>query len=393
MSRAPTITSLARQLRLSVATVSEALRDMPRVNPATRERVQRAAQDAGYQPNPLISAALSAVRRGVQQRYRGTLALVDTEVDGRAELMLFHREIVAGAKARALSLGFNTELFWIGPSRRALSHARLQGVLAARGITGAVLLPFNPSQDLSDMNLSRLAVVQMDHCLIQPQLHTILPDHYVSMMHALERLTQRGYRRIGLCLDERKDTRLMKKWSAGFLAFFRGYTGDTGIPVLLEPGLSRDHFLTWYRRHRPDIVVGHQQVMVQWLQEAGVRVPEQVGYLNLNYTERTGPCAGLDLQPRNLGAAAVETVVAMILRLECGIPGSPQTITLEARWVEGPTIRPAPLASAQGAAQRSKAQNSPIIPAEIAQHVRKPRVSTRSHLPNSQEESGPSSFV
>lgn len=340
MPRPPTISSLARQLGLSVATVSEALRDCPRVKAATRQRVQRAAQRAGYRHNPLIGAALSAVRRGSQQHYRGTLALVDTAEGGRTELMLFHREIVAGAKARATSLGFNTELFWLGEPDHGLSHSRLQGVLTARGIAGAVLLPFNPAQDLSDMDLSRFAVVQMDHCLIQPTLHTILPDHYVSMMHALERLTQRGYRRIGLCLDERKDTRLMKKWSAGFLAFFRGYTGDTGMPVLLEPGLTRERFLAWFRKYKPDLVVGHQQVMVQWLQEAGVKVPQQVGYLNLNYTERTGPCAGLDLQPRVLGAAAVETVVAMLLRQERGVPSSPQTITLEACWVEGPTIRP-----------------------------------------------------
>ena len=98
MARSATISSLARQLRLSVATVSEALRDSPRVKASTSARVRRAADRAGYQPNPLISAALSAVRRGVQQQYRGTLALIDTAEDGRAELMLFHREVLAGAK-------------------------------------------------------------------------------------------------------------------------------------------------------------------------------------------------------------------------------------------------------------------------------------------------------
>lgn len=340
MKRPTTISSLARQLRLSVATVSEALRDSPRVKASTRARVRRAADRAGYQPNPLICAALSAVRRGSQQHYRGTLALVDTAEGGRQELMLFHREIVAGAEARARSLGFNTELFWLGDEEPALSHSRLQSVLLARGITGVVLLPFNQSQDLSDIDFSRFAAVQMDHCLIQPALHTILPDHYVSILHALERLTQRGYRRIGLSIEERKDSRLKKKWSAGFLAFVRGYTRDAGVPALIESGLAREQFLAWYRRYKPDLIVGHQQMMVTWLQEAGVRVPDDVGYFNLNVTERTGPCAGLDLQPRPLGAAAVETVVAMLLRQERGVPVSPQTITLEASWLDGPTIRP-----------------------------------------------------
>lgn len=78
---------------------------------------------------------------------------------------------------------------------------------------------------------------------------------------------------------------------------------------------------------------------MDWLAEAGRRVPAEVGFLNLNVTESTRPCAGLDLEPRRLGAAAVEAVVAMLHRQECGVPAYPQTITLEASWVEGPTLR------------------------------------------------------
>ena len=113
MPKTPTIRSLARRLRLSVATVSEALRDNPRVKPATRARVHAAAKKAGYWHNPLLSAALSAVRRARHQEYRGTLALVDTDEDNRAQYVVFHREIVAGAEMRARALGFTTELFWI----------------------------------------------------------------------------------------------------------------------------------------------------------------------------------------------------------------------------------------------------------------------------------------
>ena len=339
MAKNPTIRSLARGLRLSVATVSEALRDNPRVKPTTRARVRAAAEKAGYWHNPLLSAALSAVRRARHQEYRGTLALVDTDEDNRAQYFVFHREIAAGAEARARALGFSTEFFWIGTRAPALPVARLARVLQARGIPGAVLLPFNTAQDLSAFDFSQIAAVQMDHSLVEPRLHTVLPDHYVSMLHALERLTQRGYQRIGLCLEHRKDARLKSKWSAAFLAFFRSYARDTGIPALIEPELTREQFLPWYRHYRPDLIVGHQQAMVDWLQGIKVRVPDQVGFFNLNMTESTGPCAGLDLGPRRLGAAAVESVVAMLHRHERGVPEFPKTSTLEAVWIEGPTVR------------------------------------------------------
>lgn len=349
MPRVPTIRSLARQLQLSTATISEALRDSPRVKPATRLRVQRAAKRAGYRPNPLLGAALSAVRRACHENYRGNLALIDLAENGRTELMLFHREIVAGAKARALALGFETDLFWVGDRTSALPPARLRAVLDARGIRGLLILPLNVAQDLGNFDFARFAAVQMDHCLLRPHLHTVLPDHYLSMLNALERLRERGYRRIGLCLEGRKDEWLKKKWSAAFTAFFRGPGRDAGLQPLIASEFTRANFLAWFRTQKPDLIVGHRQIMVDWLEEIHVRVPDDVGFFNLNVTERTAPCAGLDLQPRRLGAAAVEMVIAMLHRQERGVPECPLTTTLEAMWIEGPTIRPANGAAASPA--------------------------------------------
>ena len=96
------------------------------------------------------------------------------------------------------------------------------------------------------------------------------------------------------------------------------------------------------RTIRPDVIVGHMQAIVEWLTEIKCRVPADTGFFNLNLTERAAPCAGLDLGPRRLGAAAIETVVAMLHRHERGVPGFVQTISLEAMWTEGPTLRPAP---------------------------------------------------
>ncbi len=339
MSSPPTIRSLARRLRLSVATVSEALRNSARVNSRTRNRVQRLAEKAGYEANPLLGAALSAVRRGRHRHYRGTLALIDVVDANPAQYALFHQEVAIGAEQRAQELGFQTELFWVGPEAPELPLTRLPGMLHARGILGAVLLPFNIAKDFSAFDFSRIAVVQMDHCLIQPHLHTILPDHYISMIHSLEQLTARGYRRIGLCLETRKDTRIKGKWTAAFHAFFRMQTATGNVPVLVCPQITEDTFGTWFDRHCPDVVVGHVQDMITWLGNRGVNVPGDVGFFNLNLTECTGPCAGLDLAPRRLGAIAVESVVAMLHRQERGIPEYPQTITLEAAWVDGPSLR------------------------------------------------------
>jgi LacI family transcriptional regulator len=220
--------------------------------------------------------------------------------------------------------------------------SRLNGVLRARNIPGAIFLPFDRRQDFSTFDLSQIAAVGMDHRLLQPSLHTIQPDHYLSMRRCLELLTARGYQRIGLALEARKDERVDHKWSSGFLSFFRVSGHKLAVPPLLTPQLAPRTFEPWFKKHRPDVIIGHEQAMTDWLEALGLRVPDDVGFFRLNVTERSRPCAGLDLLPQRLGATAVETVVGMLHRREQGPPRFPISISVDATFVDGPTVRSAP---------------------------------------------------
>ena len=341
MPKNPTIRSLASSLGLSVATVSEALRDSLKVKEPTRLRVKRAAERAGYRVNPLLGATLSALRRSRHQSFSGVLALVDASIDGRTDLMLFHREVARGAESRAQELGFKTEVFWVGPKAPALSVPRLNSVLRARGIHGVIFLPFEKRQDYSGFDLANMAAVSMDHRLLNPSLHTIQPDHYLSMRRALQLLTDRGYQRIGLCLEAPKDERVDYKWSSGFLSFFRLTGQKLEVPPLITPKLEPKNFNAWVKKYRPDLVIGHKQVITDWLTAQKLRVPEDVGFFRINVTERSEPCAGLDLLPQRLGATAVETVVGMLHRRESGAARFPNSISIDALFTDGPTLRPA----------------------------------------------------
>jgi LacI family transcriptional regulator len=71
-SALPNIRTLARQMRLSPTTVSEALRGVARVAPATAERVRSEASRVGYRYNPLAGAVMSQVRRRVSGDFAGS---------------------------------------------------------------------------------------------------------------------------------------------------------------------------------------------------------------------------------------------------------------------------------------------------------------------------------
>src|SRR4051812_10946751 len=107
----PSVRKLARALKLSHTTVSEALRNSPRVKPATRRRVLAAAREAGYRHNPLASALMSEMRRSRAGIFRGVIAVLDLDNPDRrsAGAARYHRELLRGASARATELGFRAE--------------------------------------------------------------------------------------------------------------------------------------------------------------------------------------------------------------------------------------------------------------------------------------------
>ena len=335
---APTLRSLAKLLGLSRTTVSDALRGSPRVDPDTATRVKKAAREAGYRRNPLAGALMSELRRSRGTAFRGVLAAVDFNEPNRPEYAArYHKELVSGAEARATELGFKVEKFLVGHA--GVSVQRLDSILQSRGIHGVILLPAWDEPDLSALDWSQYAGIYTDYIIERPALHSVCSDHYRSLLAALQRLGALGYRQPGLFLQKHQDERLQYRWGAAFRAFQESHPAIKHVPPLIVDTFNEAEFTRWFRRHKPDVVIGHNSQAVDWMEACGARVPATHGFVCLNVLMQTRPCAGLDLQPRTLGARACEMLIAQLQRNETGIPDWPSTTTIPAHWVDGPTIR------------------------------------------------------
>ncbi len=336
----PTLRSLAKELGLSRTTVSDALRGSPRVDPNTAVRVKKAAQEAGYRRNPLAGALMSELRRSRGAAFRGVIAAVDFNELGRPEGSdRFHRELLAGAEVRAVALGFKVERFPVGAA--GVTVQRLDSILQSRGIHGVILLPAWAEPDISALDWSRYAGVYTDYIIERPALHAVCSDHYRSMLAALQRLRALGYRRPGLHIQRHQDERVQYRRGAAFRAFQESTPGIESVPLLIVDEFSQKEFVRWFRRHKPDVVLSHHTGTIDWMESCGAKVPATHGFVCLNVLGRSRACAGLDLQPRSLGARAVELLIAQLQRNETGIPEWPSTTTIPAKWVDGPTLRAA----------------------------------------------------
>ena len=338
-SPAPSLRDLARQLGLSHTTVSEALRDNPRVKIETRKRVQKVAQEAGYRHNPLAGALMSEMRRSRTGTFRGVIAVIDLDGPDKRPVNAsrYHVELTKGASERASELGFKAESFVIG--KGGISAARLDHILQSRGIRGVFLLPVSDNPDLSRLDWTRYAGIYADYIIERPGLHSVCADHFRSMVTAMQRLQSMGYRRPGLVLQKHHDERLLHRWEAAFRSYQDYHDGVARISPLMTPEINQEEFTEWFRQTRPDVVLCHRAEVIKWMEAAGASVPKTHGFCCLNVLMNIIPCAGLNLQARLIGARGVELIIAQLYRNEYGVPDHASITTIPGSWTDGPTLR------------------------------------------------------
>ena len=332
-----TLRSLARKLGLSPTTVSDALRGRGRVSEPTVLRVRAAAKELGFQVNPLSSTIFSEVRRGRHDGLQGVIAAIDLQENNHWPHGPFPAELVKGARQRARQMGFEVETFVAGGADMSLR--RLDGVLRTRGIHGVLILPSWFQPDVRALDWTRLAGIYTDYVTSQPALHVVCLDHYASMYTLLRRLHGRGYRRPGYILEKQRSARIQHRQRAAFHAFTEVNRDVERVEVAVTPEAPRrEEFIRWFRAEKPDVVITHAAAVQDWIdEEVG---GEETGFVLLNRVDCVRPCACLDQQPHVLGARALEMVAGQVL---CGVYGPPERATrtqLEARWIEGPSVRP-----------------------------------------------------
>jgi hypothetical protein len=101
------------------------------------------------------------------------------------------------------------------------------------------------------------------------------------------------------------------------------------------------------------VVTGDGHVL-DWLTNAGVRVPEDVGVAWLAaYKDKT--ISGVDQNCYLTGVTAMDFLAGMLYRNERGVPVSPLRILVEGTWHEGQTVRRVNLEEASRSRQPAKA--------------------------------------
>jgi DNA-binding LacI/PurR family transcriptional regulator len=327
---------IAERLGLHVTTVSKALRGDERIARATRERIRREAENIGYVPDPALSS-LIAYRQRKSTAYRASIGWIFNH-DRQTDMSIFpgYADILRGARERARRLGYAVDEFWLHED--GLSEKRLAGILETRHIAGVVIAPQMRRGTPLHLPWHRLAAVSIGHTLLEPELPVVATDHFRAMTSLLDTLRKRDYRRIGLALWREDNERMDRRAQSAFLAYSEGLD----VTVALYEQLERERFMDWVKKHELDAVVVRDATPLDWLTQAGYRVPEQIGVAAYTLPGEHARLSGIYHNHARVGELAVDRLAQMLQFGERGLPACPDRLLVSASWREGGTVRLSP---------------------------------------------------
>jgi len=342
----PTLNDIARALGYSKNTISLGLRGSPQIPPATRAKIQAAAERLGYRPNAVVSQLMAQLRSTRTRPLQAKLALVNANRD--PEAFRTHPTIptyVEGCEARAAKLGYGFDHFWLHDP--ALTADRLLRILTTRGIKGIVLVGLMDSTHLPpalERVWARLPCVVTGVRTRDPALSFCSVDHHHLALTAFERAIALGYRRPGLVIDDVIDALVERRFSAGYFTGQRRLPRTQHLPLFDDVTAPRspEAFRRWFARHRPDVIFTLYNNVLGWLRAMGLRVPEDVGVIQLEWRASRPEIAGMNQHNFVTGEAAVDMVVSQIHNNETGVQEFPRATLIGATWVDGASVRPQP---------------------------------------------------
>lgn len=350
-----TLRQLAKKSGLSLASISLALRDSPKISLANRAAIQALADQLGYRPNPLVTAGMTKIRASKQLRYNATLAWVNDhpESDFWKKQTLWH-----AAKARAQQLGFMMDELYlpdISIEHPEKNVERFCKVARARGIHG-VILPHLERSHHAQEDWPDTAVVVIGEVAgllhnskitprrLKPCYHTVVEDYFGNVQLAFDELHARGYQRIGFTGSEWLNTQHDHIPRAAVVEINTGLSPDQRVPPLITKSLtSKDgkDFARWVAHYKPDVILTMHYDVTRWLRAIGLHYPSQIGLAHIAIGPLEEGWSGVDPCEEVKGVAAVDLLTAQLLRNERGFPTYIKRVGIAGRWVDGTTARKA----------------------------------------------------
>lgn len=309
-----TIKQVAREARVSVATVSRVFNEKGPVRSETRQRILEVASRLGYAPH--------AMARSLITKKTGTVGVLLPDLYGE-----FFSEVIRGVDLAARHDGYH-----ILVSSSHSDRSEVEAVLRAlRGrIDGLVVMSPEADARALGANLPGTLPIVLLNCRVEgTAFDSINIDNYGGALAMIRHLASLGHRRIAHVKGAPSNNDALERL-LGYRDAMQPLVGDEGTEALEIQGDFGEE--SGYRaggeilrmRPRPTAVFAANDGMaiglLSALQEAGLRVPEDIavtGFDDIPIARfLTPPLTTVRLAIADLGALAVQRLLQAMARGE-----------------------------------------------------------------------------
>ncbi len=303
---------VAREVGVSMMTVSRVINDKDDVSPATRQRVLEAIERLGYRP--------SGIARGLATHHTGTLGLVIPDVANP-----FFAEVARGVEQIAYAEGYN--VFLCNTDEDPERELDVLGSLEEKRVDGIVLC----SSRLDSVDLQLLVNANPAVVLINRRVDggersaaAVLVDDVLGGQLTAGHLLSRGHRAIGFLsgpVESRSGQGRVEGYRQALVAHHIPYRPEwvAACAPVAHAGAAAARQLLTAHRDLTALLCYNDLVAVGALRacaELGLRVPEDlaiVGFDDIPLAALVAPALTTCRVPRHeLGTRAVELLLARI---------------------------------------------------------------------------------
>jgi LacI family transcriptional regulator len=334
-----TIHDVARRAGVAVSSVSRVLSNHPDVSSAMRTKVEAAARELGYSPDPVAQSLRS-----------GTTHLVGLVVRDYANP--FFGEVISGIEEVLTDAGYT--LLVTSSGREAAQETHRIAMLRQRRVDALLLATVSDKSPATRKAVAafKKPVVLLDREFTRLSTGSILLDHASGVQAATSDLLSMGHRRIAL-ITGTPDIRPTRERVRGFEDAYRLAGLDpaeaTEIAEVFSASFAHDKTVELLRqpaRRRPTaLIAGGVQATIGILEafgELGLRAGDDVSLVvcdDLPWLRVMRPrISAVSRDAVGMGRAAAEMVLHLIKGAE------PSTVTLPTIYDPRDTTRPVPSA-------------------------------------------------
>ncbi|MFH1499801.1 MAG: LacI family DNA-binding transcriptional regulator [Verrucomicrobiota bacterium] len=337
---------VAEAAGVSRMTVSRAFKPEASVEPGLRARVLAVAKSLGYEPDRMVTELMTSFVKRRPVKYRETFAALwwpERWENLRNNARGFGAAIRRGIDAGVQRHGCGVEHLVLSAR---VNVRTLMRMLEARGIGGLLITPPPAADTVAPaLDWRRFCAVSIGTSLRSPRSHRAQVSHYTDMVHVLETLRRRGYRRACLLLNEDLEERMHRAYGAAF----QMWQTDGAERIWRAASPARPGLSAWLKKMRPDVVIADTDV---WR----LSVPEPwagEAFVSLAVEYADGEVTGNHQNFARVAESAVDLLMQARLRHETGEPAEPLIMLTTGRWIEGRTLR------GRSTSPRSRAEDEP----------------------------------